>query len=367
MPILPDAPNAALRLGRIGPFANGIDITPPTPPIPPVPGPLDYIENGHDLTEIVVEYDLARDVAMLGVCFRHNGPITSVTATHGGEPLELVDFILNDNENIGVATFIGNGLTIEPANLVVTPVGGLIGPAVLRIDDSFAINEIEVGAHGARQGYSNKQDGAPPVDFAPISGTGYGVYALTTGSAEKQPFIAAWKGAPGASTLFWGVAAYGTLQDVPAVQSMAPDWTQEDDGWFEHTGNGSTVVQFEPFGPTYNNPYWWEVEVDVPADGRIYVRCVGNGGLYTSDMFQGPISGVFRGYRYQSNTFKSMSIQGWKEARFRNLKYCVDGNFVLGQFGRSMSTMPNNGQWSFAMGSLSRFAGAAMEVHEPTP
>lgn len=80
---------------------------------------------------------------MMGVTFRHNGPVTTMTATHGGEPLQLVSFVLNDVDNIGAAVFYGNGLAIEPAELVITPVGGgTVGPALVRIDDSFQIGKL---------------------------------------------------------------------------------------------------------------------------------------------------------------------------------------------------------------------------------
>lgn len=336
-----------------------------TPPVPPVPGPLDYIEDGQELSNITVEYDLARDVAMLGISFAYQGNVTGLTATHGGEPLELVEFVVNPDSYVGAACFIGNGLTVEPANLIITPVGGgTIGPALLRVDDSFAIDEVAVGASGGRYGYSNKQDGAPPVVFSPVSGNGWGVWALATASAEAESTAIAWNGAAPIQPLFWGVAASGTLIPVPAWIRTDAGWTEGVDGWWEHTGPSSYMTTADVPVVPMALPYWWEIEIEVDEGARLYVQVVGTNGLYTSTTYAGPFSGVVRGYRSQTAFSKAFQVQGLNGARFRNYKYCADGLTVYGQFGRSVNPVPDGSSFQFMMKTLSRFAGVAMEVHE---
>lgn len=337
---------------------------PPVPPEPPIPGPLDYIETGEGLSAITVEYGLARPVAMLGVAFRHTGPITSLTASHGGEPLQLVGFTLNAQENIGAAAFIGNGLTIEPANLVITPVGsGKIGPAVLRIDDSFAIDDVAIGPVALREGTSYVGANTQPVPavFAPVSGSGWGVYALACASAEKESFARGLGGAAPVEQLFWGAASSGTLKDAPPWRSPAIGWSQNGD-WWEHAGASSYLVG-ELLPALMGPPFWIEVEIDVQAGSRLYIQTLTQGG-YLSQLYMGPATGVVRIYRNQSIQARGFQVQSLGNARFRNFRYCDDGMTVLGAFGRSTNPVPQGSSMQFQIGALSRYAGVIAEVHE---
>lgn len=336
---------------------------PPVPPQPPEPGPLDYIETGQGLANITVEYGLARPVAMLGVAFRHTGNVTSLTATHGGEPLQLVGFVRNDVDNIGSAAFIGNGLTIEPANLVITPVGGgTIGPAVVRIDDSFAIDEVATSFVGEQFGYSYIGAASQPTPIA-LTGEGWGVYALAASSAEKESFARGLGGAAPVERLFWGVAASGALKDVPAWRTPAPSsgWSQDGD-WWVHAGP-STYLVGEDLPAPMPNPFWYEVEIDVEAGARLYTQVVGGGG-YLNQTFIGPVSGVFRVYRSQNYSALRFQAQSIGNARFRNFKYCDDGMTVFGAFGRTTNPAPQGSSLQFQIGALSRYAGIVAEVHE---
>lgn len=339
---------------------------PPNPPEPPVPGPLDYIETGENLPSITVEYGLARPVAMLGVAFRHTGTVTTLTATHGGEPLELVGFVLNDADNIGAAAFIGNGLTIEPENLVITPVGGGgIGPAVLRIDDSFAIDDVAVGLAREQFGYSyiGAARQPDPIVFNPVSGDGWGVYALAAASAEKESFARGLAGAGPVEQLFWGVASSGTLKDVPPWRAPAPTsgWSQDGE-WWTHTGASSYLVG-ELLPDLMGPPFWIEVEIDVEAGSRIYIQTLSQGG-YLSQLYMGPVSEVVRIYRSQSVQARGFQVQSLGNARFRNFKYCDDGMTVFGAFGRTTNPVPQGSSLQFQIGALSRYAGVVAEVHD---
>lgn len=347
-------------------FTPPDDVTPPdppNPPEPPVPGPLDYIETGEGLADITVEYGLARPVAMLGVAFRHTGTVTSLTATHGGEPLQLVGFVLNAQENIGSAAFIGNGLTIEPANLVITPVGGgTIGPAVVRIDDSFALDGVAVSMSATREGASYIGAAQQPAPVT-MPGDGWGVYALACASAEKESFARGIGGAAPVEQLFWGVAASGTLRDVPPWRAPAPTsgWSQDGD-WWVHTGASSYLVGQDLPTPM-PNPFWYEVEIDVEAGARLYTQVVGGGG-YLSQTFIGPVSGIHRIYRNQNYSALRFQAQSLGNARFRNFRYCDNGQTVLGAFGRTTNPAPAGSSLQFQIGALSRYAGVVVEVGE---
>lgn len=335
-----------------------------TPPNPPVPGPLDYIEEGQSMPNITVEYELARPVAMLGVAFRHTGTVTALTATHGGEPLTQVAFVLNDVDNIGSAAFIGNGLTIEPANLVITPVGGgTIGPAVVRIDDSFMIDEVEVVSSADRIGFSYIGAATQPVPVVFNPAAGWAVYALATSSAEKESYARGLNGAAPVERLFWGVASSGTLEDAPNWVTPAPTsgWVQNGD-WWEHTG-ASSYLKGEPLPAPMGPPFWIEVEIDVAAGDRIYIQTITQGG-YLSQLYMGPISEVVRIYRAQSIQASGFQVQSLGTARFRNFKYCDNGETVFGAFGRTTNPVPNDSSLQFQIGAHSRYAGVVVEVKE---
>lgn len=339
-----------------------------TPPTPPVPGPLDYVENGTGLGSITVEYDLARPVAMMGVVFRHNGPITSMTATHGGEPLELVSMALDDVDNIGAAVFIGNGLKIEPANLVITPVGGgTIGPALVRIDDSFQIDDVAVGMFGNRNGasYVGANTQPVPVVFEPVTGQGWGVYALASSGAEKPSYAIGWNGAGASEVLFGAAASSGTLQPVPPF-TTGIGWSQNGE-WWEHEG-ASSYLYAEDLPDLMPNPFWYEIEVDVPDGARLYVNTINSsGGGYLNQTFVGPVSGVFRVYRHQTYSARGFRMQGLNGARFRNFQYCDNGETVYGAFGRTVNKVPNGSSLQFQIGTMGRYAGVIAEVHEAAP
>lgn len=331
----------------------------------PVPGPLDYVEEGEGLPSITVEYGLARPVAMMGIAFRHTGAITSLTATHGGEPLSLISFVLNPDENIGAAAFVGNGLTIEPADLVITPVGGTIGPAVVRIDDSFMIDEVEVEISDSVTGssYIGSAIQPEPVYFEPVSGNGWGVYALAVAGSEQPSYAIGLDGAEPAEVLFGAAATSGSLKTVP---EFSPNSTWRKDGeWWTHDGSfAHSHLIGNALPDLMGNPFWWEIEVDIPAGARIHVQTIGTGSIYLSESFIGPVSGIFRRYRHQPYEAKKFQIQGNGAARFRNFQYCDNGQTIYGAFGRTTNKVPNGSALQFQIGRQSRYAGVIAEVKE---
>lgn len=110
------------------------------PITPLIPGPNDIIVDTMGNTSVGGSFDLATGKMTLGVVTRYEGPLTSISATHGGEPLELVR--LDYANGVATAIFYGNGLTMERAELVVTPVGGTFGPTIMRMRDDFPAGNI---------------------------------------------------------------------------------------------------------------------------------------------------------------------------------------------------------------------------------
>jgi len=325
----------------------------------PVPGPLDHVENGTGLSSITVLYELATPVAMLGVAFRYQGALTSVSATHGVDTLTLVSLAKDDVAGIGSAIFYGNGLTIEPANLVVTPSGATIGPAVLRIDDSFALTEVQSDWSQSQTG-SGLKNNSPQLVSSGIGGDGWFVYSLATVSAEARPHALSW-GAGVIDQLYTGVASTGTLLDAPVFTS-GPGWSQDAE-WWVHAGADGYLIGSD-MAPYISAPYEYGLEVDIASGGRMLVQLVTPSGSYTNETIYGPFAGTLKYFASQTITGKSWRIFGSGSVRFRNLKYATGGLYVLGQFARSRDQVPNGAAIQFYFPVDTKFAGCAAEVNQ---
>lgn len=104
------------------------------------PGPLDMVVETAGNITVGGLFDLATASMTLAVTMRYDGDLTSMTATHGGEALQLVR--LDAADGVASAIFVGNDLTTESAEVVVTPVGATIGPAVMRMRDDWGPGEV---------------------------------------------------------------------------------------------------------------------------------------------------------------------------------------------------------------------------------
>lgn len=120
------------------------------PITPLIPGPNDIIVDTMGNSSVGGSFDLATGKMTLGVVTRYVGALTGMTATHGGEPLELVR--MDHANGVATAVFYGSGLTTERAQLVVTPVGATVGPTIMRMRDDFAAGDIATDWDGGVTG-----------------------------------------------------------------------------------------------------------------------------------------------------------------------------------------------------------------------
>lgn len=331
----------------------------------PIPSPLDYTEYQSGLSNITIEYDLARPVAMLGVTFRHDGNVTSLTATHGGEPLELVALALDDVESIGAAAFIGNGLTIEPADLVITPTGGTIGPALVRIDDSFDLDVVAADHIFEQNGQSGPSDPnqPDPAVFTGLNGDSWVVYALATSSAVKESYARGTLGGSGMRLLFNGAVASGGLVDAPDFVPTSSTW-HDVDGWWEHDGP-STGLGNALLSEVIEDPFWCEVEVDIAAGSALYIAFLNaDADGHESMAINGPAQGLYRVYSPQGFRCRGFRAFGAGYTKFRNLQYCVDGHILYGAFGRTNTKIREGTTVQFKIVTPSRYAGVIMAARE---
>lgn len=289
----------------------------PIPPIPPVPGPLDFISDGTGLSTITATFDLATRSALFGITFRYQGELTTVTATHGGEPLTLVRLDKREAQTTATAFFIGNGLTIESANLVMTPVGGAtVGPAIGRINDDFGAD-----VEGIASVWS---DGA--------TGFANSTSVLTLDSNADLGIRAAWgssnsptygKAQPTTdfSDVFWNRVIGGNMTPI-TDWTIGANWS-ESGGVFTHTGNNfdsmGKYITFTPAGPIgskmdvsipaganimvtfYAGQKLTQRKIDGPFDGIIYPEVISGINEYTLITFSARGEVVLRGFSYIQN------------------------------------------------------------------
>lgn len=328
----------------------------PIPP-PPEPGPLDMIWDEVGAANLTADYSLANPVAIFGIVARYSGVLTSLTATHGGEALTLVNFTENPDGTIATALFLGNALTIEHATLVVTPVGGAtIGPAMGRINDDYSAAALasawNAGATGDYRYYTTLST------VAGVDGTGNLVYAGGNTLQNKPVTVA---NAPNYDILFYGVALGGTWVDYTGFTS-ATGWT-ETGGIWSHTGAatylpGSAVG---PLGPLVG----YEVDNVVIADGaRLYVQILGASGQYTNDRYDGPFNGDLR--RVTGSTgFSGVSIRMYalNNASFGDFRYMDNPVVLNAEFGKTLANVSNGAQFQMFQPADAPYAYSAAEIH----
>lgn len=112
---------------------------------PLVPGPMDFSTDEPRATSFTVEYTMAYPTCILMVTGRKamSGGIANLRASHGGEPLRLAHYAQANDWVCWTAIFVGEGLTLEKANLVIEadePMTPLIGRI---IDKEFPIKNEE--------------------------------------------------------------------------------------------------------------------------------------------------------------------------------------------------------------------------------
>lgn len=109
------------------------------------PGPMDFSTDEPRLTSYSVEYTMAYPTCILMVTGRKamSGGIANLRASHGGEPLRLAHYAQANDWVCWTAIFVGEGLTLEKASLVIEadePMTPLIGRI---IDKEFPVTNEE--------------------------------------------------------------------------------------------------------------------------------------------------------------------------------------------------------------------------------
>lgn len=105
-----------------------------------IKGPLDIIVDTTENPSIGGIFDLATPQMTLAVVTAYSGNFTTISATHGGEPLTLVR--VDHVDGIATAVFYGNGMTTESATLVISAPGVTLGPAMMRMRDDWDIGAL---------------------------------------------------------------------------------------------------------------------------------------------------------------------------------------------------------------------------------
>lgn len=325
----------------------------PKPPIPPVPGPLDWQEEGTGLASISKTYDLANPFCTLEVAFRFQGTLTGVTATHGGEALQLVQFNQREADGLATAIFIGNNLTIEPASLVVTPVGAAtIGPAIGRINDDFANTDtIELGWHDGATGFGNQT--TTLVVNASRGGLMKHVWGATTGDAPAEA-----KPADEHEDLTWGRIVGGNATPI-TDWSLGQNWSQSGTD-FVHTGNvASTLSKQINFGAA--GPIGYKFDIDIPAGGFAMVVVVVAGSM-TQRVYQGPFNGTIYDMVEGIGVYTAVRVTASGEVTLRSFSYLQNPVRLLGSVGRSVGAIEDGDTLTYQRSISGPYSVSAGEI-----
>lgn len=201
-----------------------------------IPGPLDLIIGTIGNASVGGMFDLATGNMTLAISTRYAGEFGGFTATHGGEALTLV----REDHIDGVATgvFIGNNLTTESAQLVVSLSGATLGPSVLRMRDDWGIGEIETDWNDGRAVHATNTGQLRPaglpeprkVLFAAASQNVTGatnIYA--NGGAEVQ-------------TGLRGIVLAGDYERYLTIVQIERGWTHNEDGTFTRVPGGGSPL-----------------------------------------------------------------------------------------------------------------------------
>jgi hypothetical protein len=319
----------------------------PPPYRPLVPGPLD-IEFLDPITSTFSrEFDLASPDAVFAVIAQFTG-VPSISATHGGEPLALVDYATSGN--VIVAAFAGTGLTLERANMVVTVSGGELSRGAMRVNEMSNLQPEFAGW------------------IAKTVGTGTQTGRLTTTGTQggQLRYLYGHNGvwsAPtfadvaGAERQFYGQCVRGTtVIDGPLADQgwrwNAGGWWINDEGNFEirvlGNPNGGYYGMVQDLDPTSDGLY---IEADVVIDegGAMMFQTTANNSSYPSINFYGPYTGVIKGALQGTGLIKAL-VYGRGHVVIKSLlvktdtdvfNYCfgyrpdpaTDGVGVVGRYG----------------------------------
>lgn len=330
-------------------------------PTPPVPGPLDAEFQEEGLTTLTVEYDLAATIAVLGVATRYAGTLTSLTATHGGEALTLARIDINTTEKIASAVFYGSGLTIEPANVVVTPVGATtLGPAMLRVNDNYFADVLGSAWNAGNTGRVARE--TPVNVVSGVSGDGGVIFAAALSETAYEPYAM-----PQGEyqNLFWGKAFAGTRVDsFPLIiTGSSPAWSLVGGEYVHATvGDGYLARNVAPAGST---GFGIEIDVSIPAGASMSVTYYSLGGSAQGRTVNGPFDGVWRDIGGPAGfSLVQFLIGAVGAVTVKGVNYIAAPKTILGCFGRTNASSVNGDTFSMYLPTVSQYAVSAAEIHD---
>lgn len=327
----------------------------PFPPLPPVPGPLDFVSENTNAANITATFDLAKPFAVLEIALRYQGTLTNLTATHGGEALQLVRLDIRDADKTATAIFIGNGLTVESAQLVVTPVGGAtVGPAIGRINDDFTADIISAGWKDGATGYG---DLTSELTVSGSSGGGMKhVWGATLGSQAAVPLPA-----DEHERLTWGRVVGGTKTLMNGWNS-GNNWNSAG-GVYTHTGSGLSSIS-ESFTFTPAGPIGFSMNATIAEDALLMVT-VYAGSAMTQRQYQGPVGG-FSGKIYDLvegiSEYTRILISARGNVSFSNFNRIQNPIQILGAIGRSVGAIANGDTIQYQAAQSGPYSLTAAEI-----
>lgn len=323
-------------------------------------GPMDHAEDNSGLASITVPFDLAAPVIIVAIATRYTGTLTGLAVTHGGQALTPIHTANNTAAGIFSGIYTGAGLTLETANLVVTPIGlATVGPAVLRVDDSFGSLPIVPSWLGAQSGLGSAT-GQGVLTAAGVVGLGPIAYALASALVTPSPYT-------GPSTQFTtalnAFAMTGPKLDVPAF-SGGLNWTLNA-GWWEHSSGVTTLNGGADMAVDLPAPFGYELEVDIPVGSSLSIQLTKADGSYMNTPIRAPITGKVRFFEHTPGFIgKRWRILGNGPVKFRNLKYVVNPVTIQGIFGRSTINAFDGQRMWFYFPTAAQFAGCAAAVRQ---
>lgn len=343
-------------LDKAGSVQNSLPVYGISPPTPPVPGPLDKDFGEDGLNSLTVEYDLAANIAVLGVFTRFDGTLTGFTATHGGEPLTLLRVDINNNQKTATALFIGNGLTIEPADVVVTPIGGAtLGPAGVRVNDDYSAGTL--GSHWNGGATGEIWGNTPAQTMDGVGGLNGAIYvgATIVGGVEPTPVPA-----DNYQKLAWLLVFAGAR--IP-VTTWANSGFVESGGVYTHTGSGPASLAYALPSPS-QTPFGFEIDVDVAAGSSIYFR-LKRVEEVMGQTLQGPYSGVWK-FSLGTNNYNAdvFGVVGNGDVAIKSFNYIVSPKVVSGVFGRSVADVVDGNTYSLNIPTSGGWSTSVAEVYD---
>ena len=266
--------------------------------IPLVPGPLDFFVDTNREESGTVRFQMALpNCLMMIVTYNDlfNGPVRNITATHGGESLQLLDSYVYRYHQISL--FQGNGLTLEEADLVISsPEGKAITPIVGRITDlQGAVSPVDI----VNQGYYSKVGLAYIGGDVPFMSKSVMVCEndMQIQSLTNQELVTNRRVSTGTPVEF--------------APTFGAGWTVEGTTW-THAGADKTFIEGDFDGdPTPSRKNGVTMHLKMDAEATLNIAIYAENGASTNITLAGPIDRVIHETRNVSGGYhKRIRITG---------------------------------------------------------